>query len=140
MQPHKPPDRLTHHGPGSDYAHDHERLRELVGAVLSAPDPSSAKAPLEELRASLEAHFSEEEEQDGVFTWLAAMDTSLGPRLRELEADHKRLTAEIEGLIAQIKAGATTATWVDAAKAFGDHLRRHEREENDCLKRAVGED
>lgn len=135
MQPHKPPDRLKHHGPGSDYARSHERLKVLLDRLEQAPDPDAAAPLVSELRTELAIHFAEEEVHDGVFTWLAAMDSSLGPLLRELEAEHARLLPQMDEL-ARTPAPASFAA---AVHAFAEQLREHERREHEALARALGE-
>lgn len=135
MQPHKPPDRLKHHGPESDYAKSHERLKDLLGRLEAAPDPQAAAPIVSELRTELAIHFAEEEVHDGVFTWLAAMDSSLGPLLRELEAEHARLLPQMDDLTK----AASPADFAAAVQAFAEQLREHERREHEALARALGE-
>jgi len=130
---HQPPDRLRHHGDGSAYEEEHKQLMARLDALTGATSATQADEVLKELHGSLERHFGEEENADGVFRWLAAIDPSLGPTLTGLESDHKELLAELAGLGGK----ADGAEFHDATVAFVDHLKAHEKTERAALRQAM---
>ena len=135
MHPHKPPERLKLHGPGSDYQKGHDQLLALLDDLVGSGDSAAAAPLVEELSKRLKSHFAEEEGPDGVFTWLAACDATLGPVLRELEEDHEALSAEMQSLVEQ----PTPEAFKVAAKAFAAHVKAHEAKEHAALDQALGD-
>lgn len=126
----------------------HARLLALRADFAAAHDanPPSAKAVrdrLLELRDHLRDHFVQEE-QGGFLEESIARMPRLSVAAREVVAEHPRLLAELDTLVATLPTrDLRDDSWDEAARgfaAFTDHLLAHERNENAVVQQGYNED
>jgi hypothetical protein len=96
---------------------------------------------LRDLRATLHCHFADEE-GGGCLEEAVSFDPHLSPDVKSIEAEHPRLLAEVDRLIAQAEDGGTTpAEHLALTTAFDElcrELHTHEAAENEVLRRGFG--
>lgn len=96
---------------------------------------------LRDLRATLHCHFLEEE-GGGCLDEAVSFQPHLSADVKRIEAEHPRLLAEVDRLIAQAKDGGTTpAEHLALTNAFDElcrELHTHEAAENEVLRRGFG--
>ena len=120
----------------------HRSLRETLGLIVAAGELTRLVPLLEDLRAQLEAHFAEEEGEDG----LAEAVGSSAPRyLRQLEhlmAEHRALLETVDTLMARGRAllDGSVRDYLRHIRALGRRLRDHEARETALLSDAVHAD
>lgn len=132
MQPHQPPDRIRQAVAATGFIEDHAQALGIVKALNEATTGDDALAAARHAGAFLSAHMAEEEANDGVFSWLVALDPSLADEVGRLVAQHDELREALAALHA-----APEATAVGLAKQLADLLEEHEAAERTALDRAV---
>jgi len=124
----------------ADIEMQHRELREMVAAIEATVELTQLVPLLEELRAELQAHFADEEREDG---GLAEAVGASAPRhlrrLDELLGEHARLLEAVDELIARGRTlvnGAVRDLLRDT-RAASRQLKRHEARETELLTDAV---
>jgi hemerythrin len=96
---------------------------------------------LRDLRGTLQCHFADEEE-GGCLDEAVSFQPALSADVNRIEAEHPRLLAEVDRLIAQAEDGGTTpADHLALTTAFDElcrELHTHEAAENEVLRRGFG--
>ncbi len=120
----------------------HRSLRETLGLIAATGELTRMVPLLEDLRAQLEAHFAEEEGEDGLAD---AVGASAPRHLRQLEhlmAEHRVLLGTLDALIARGRAmlNQPVRAYVGEVRALGQRLREHESQETALLSDAVHAD
>ena len=124
----------------ADIETQHRELRELLGAVEASAELTQLVPLLEQLRSELQAHFADEEREEG---GLAEAVGASAPRhlrrLEELLGEHAHLLETVDELI--VRGGAllhgAVRDVVRDTRALGRQLRRHEARETELLTDAV---
>ncbi len=134
MHPFRPLSQVT----GADeVSATHELIMDALGELLDATDGAVAATLLGRIQRTLPFHFRMEEERDGVFHWMVALKSDLGPRVDALIADHQLLLKEAAELRAHIRPdNRRDIPATLQLEAFAQHIRTHEREESMCMAEA----
>lgn len=133
MQPRTPPDRIRQAAVEGGFIEDHAKALAIVETLRGAATGAAAIAAARHAAAFLEAHMAEEEEADGVFDWLGALDSSLAGDLHTLSVEHVEIRAALTTLT-----GATEGEALRLADALAAQLERHEAAERRALDKAMG--
>jgi hemerythrin len=130
---------------------EHRRLhrlllqaRKTIAAYAGDSDwAQSVVNVLRELRATLECHFADEE-GGGCLDQAVSFRPALAGAMKQIEAEHPRLLAQVDRLVAQAKDGRDTpADHVSLTTAFDElcrGLHTHEAAENEILRQGFGAD
>jgi hypothetical protein len=131
---------------------DHGRIRRSVQSILRTlrqVDPHASRAeitivmiePLTALLAQLRRHFAEEED-GGSLDDAVCHCPSLAREVRQSNAEHPKLLAYLETLIARLRDPALAfggmARDQQLLEDFAQRLRQHEAAENRLLSQAFG--
>lgn len=135
---------MTHRRRGrrSHLLAQHRSLRETLGLISATGELTRLVPLLEDLRAQLEAHFAEEEAQDGLAD---AVGSSAPRHLRQLEhlmAEHRVLLDTLDALLARGRPmlAGPVREYVEEIRALSRRLRQHEAQETALLSDAVHAD
>ena len=132
---------------------EHRRLHQMLlgarkaiarGSELGADDGAEQfVSALREVRSELRSHFTEEEE-GGCLDQVVCFQPNLSPELKQIEAEHPRLLAEVDRLIAQAQDCRESLRDRLSLEVRFDELCRelhaHEAAENEILRRGFGAD
>lgn len=133
MQPRPPPDRIRQAAVEGGFIEDHVKALAIVEALRAASTGAAAIAAARHASAFLEAHMAEEEEPDGVFDWLGALDASLAGELHTLSGEHVEIRAALATLT-----GASEGEAIHLARELAVRLELHEAAERRALDKAMG--
>ncbi|MGM0576229.1 MAG: hemerythrin domain-containing protein [Myxococcota bacterium] len=111
---------------------EHEELMAVVARLEAAATPEGARRLAADLLRALPCHFIEEDKEDGLFDWLAALDPNCRGRLQALASEHAEILRQLDDLI-----GRESADVLDAARALAERIRRHESAEVTLLREVV---
>jgi malate synthase len=115
---------------------DHHRMIDIVARVRASKEARALRASLEELSSFLSAHFEREERDQGIFGILAGGGES--EDVEELLGEHRRLLAEIRGLVERAQQGLGAVELSERAGEVAARLRAHEAHEHALAERALG--
>ena len=117
---------------------EHQSLRDLVGRIREASDVAGIAPLLEELHATLHAHFSREEYPGGFYDRLGALKPEYRKQIRDLVDDHYRILARLRALTQLGRTGPPEVAEevVRDGKAIGDWLADHEKREHALARQA----
>jgi hypothetical protein len=132
MHARTPPPRFLSATQADGFVDDHKRAIAVVGSLRTATDPGTVRAALEDAAAFIEPHMAEEEEADGVFQWLRALEPSLTDEVNRLRAEHD----EIRSLLANALQASDSDLAAHAA-ALATRLEAHEAAERAALQTAM---
>lgn len=130
----RPPDRILDAAAHEGMANDHARILGLLDRMTAAPDEPSAAVVAKELAQVLEVHMAEEEDVDGVFDWLCALQPSVKDVIAALIEDHVVVRTEAAKLLAT---PSTDPAFAGLVRAFADRIKDHERREAEVLRTAT---
>jgi malate synthase A len=116
--------------------HEHEEIEAITARLRAARDVPSILATVEELAASLAAHFEREEREHGL---LAVLGTSAGDRgqLEALVAEHRQILGVLRAL-AGAGRGQSAADLGPRALQIATQLKEHEIREHTLAVKALG--
>ena len=115
----------------------HRELGILLQRLESGPTQREVAEIFSELRWVMRGHFELEEGADGLFEVLHAKAPHSAPLLETFCCDHRELLAELEHLERDARSGEDLAV---RSAEFVDHLRRHEKAENELLVETLSTD
>jgi hemerythrin-like domain-containing protein len=118
---------------------DLRRLDETVRRA-AADDCPSVRACLDATRAHITEHFRIEEE-NGYLGTVRKREPRLEHAIQQLVEEHRQLTRSLQALIATANADATVdEAFRTEVRKWIDHIRRHEKRENDLVQEAFNLD
>lgn len=116
----------------------HEVLMADLARILDCEDGAESATLLARIQAQMPWHFKLEEEQDGVFDWILALEPALGHEIAALIADHEALLVEAAALRPPVRPDDHRDLAANLQlEAFAEHLRQHERRESLALQQAM---
>jgi iron-sulfur cluster repair protein YtfE (RIC family) len=148
---------MSNHNPATTYVNyllaEHRRLHRMLSLVRQSiacdkleSDPQwtmNILKLLRDLRAELRCHFAQEE-GEGCLDQAVSFQPVLSPEMNELQREHPRLLARIDGLIATVQdCGGAPFDHVALEEEFDQlcsDLHAHEAAENSILRRGLGAD
>ncbi len=125
--------------PLNDIARQHEQLRATLAQVGACTSLSSLLPLLQGLRAQLEAHFADEEGEDG----LGAVIGETAPRhtrhIEMLFQEHRSFLGTLDDLLYRCRAllGDAEGRIFEDVKKLSEQLHDHEARETELLQDAV---
>lgn len=127
----------------AELLHQHADVRHLLDQLeAAAARPDQAVGLLEALRAALEAHFADEEGEEGLARAVGASAPWSLRRLEGLLAEHRDLLEAADRLLARARAllAGPITEFAGETRALLRRLRQHEERETALLSDAVHQD
>jgi hypothetical protein len=114
---------------------EHVHLDRIVARMRAAADGPLLLSALEELRAALSGHFAREESAEGLHGLVNHRAPEFRPAFSGLIDEHQQFLADIDLLLATVRAGGTGAA--EEAGRIADRLKEHEHKEDEIARAAL---
>jgi malate synthase A len=117
---------------------EHERIEAIIARLRGAREVGALLATVEELAATLAAHFEREERDHGFFGVLGAAGADRA-QLDQLRGEHRHILASIRALALEGRREAGPVELGGRAVQIAAQLRDHEVRENRLAQEALGQ-